>query len=198
MTLADVTDVSSIDRLSFDIPWSKSSYDYEITDSEHSHMVVLEYRKQDEMPFWQRWLGWEEPVTRHIVGYGGLWNVGGEAHISTIAVHPRGRGRGWGEILLAGMIQRSITLRASEVVLEVRVSNDRAQNLYRKYEFETERILDAYYRNNNEDAYEMHLHLESEATARFQRRYADLLTRRPFSNEYSTVPRPPVKRQGFF
>lgn len=44
--------------------------------------------------------------------YGGMWYIAGEAHISTIAVHPKGRGHGWGEILLAGMVRRGIVLEA--------------------------------------------------------------------------------------
>lgn len=57
-----------------------------------------------------------------VVGYGGLWSIVDEAHVSTIATHPQFRGHGWGEVLLAGMIKRALTLGAA-YILEVRVSN---------------------------------------------------------------------------
>jgi ribosomal-protein-alanine N-acetyltransferase len=44
---------------------------------------------------------------------------------------------------------------ASKVTLEVRVSNETAQTLYRKYGFETQGRRVRYYSDNNEDAYIM-------------------------------------------
>jgi ribosomal-protein-alanine N-acetyltransferase len=117
-----------------------------------------------------------------------------EAHISTIAVHPDYRGNGWGEILLAGMVQRSITLHAGFVVLEVRVSNTSAQNLYRKYEFQTATVKPKYYRNNNEDAYDMRLDLSRPGIKeRFAERFAALHATHPFEDYYSTI-LPPLKQ----
>ncbi len=189
MRADDLPQVTVIDHLAFDIPWSRRSYEYEIEESQNSYMVVLDSRQEKQLPFWRRWLpslnGHNKPDHR-VVGYGGLWHISGEAHISTIAVHPRARGRGWGEILLAGMVQRSIMLEAEEVVLEVRVSNIRAQNLYVKYEFRTTLIKEGYYRNNDEDAYEMHLDIRDTAiVARFEDRYAALLERYSFHDLYT-------------
>lgn len=186
MTTADLAQVMQIDRLSFDIPWAENSYRYEIDESDHSYMVVLEYTQEKPVTRWQRWLGLSQSVEEHIIGYGGMWNVIGEAHISTIAVHPRARGRGWGEILLAGMVQHSIRLAVEEVALEVRVSNQRAQSLYRKYEFETINVKARYYRNNNEDAYDMRLPIRDPAVqARFQHRYATLCAQHALSDQFS-------------
>ncbi|MBI5666860.1 MAG: ribosomal protein S18-alanine N-acetyltransferase [Chloroflexi bacterium] len=187
MTLADVSQVAAIDRLAFDLPWSERSYAYEVTESTYSYMVVLEAATESSTQGWRRWL---LPVNgrssgRRVVGYGGLWNIMSEAHISTIAVHPNYQGRGWGEILLAGMVRRSLALNAGYVALEVRVSNVRAQNLYRKYEFETTSVKPKYYRNNNEDAYDMRLALTAGARARFNDRYAALQVRHGFVDAYS-------------
>lgn len=195
MTLPDVSQVATIDRLAFDLPWSERSYAYEVTESTYSYMVVLEAVTEQNPQGWRRWLPSVNGRAsgQHIVGYGGLWNIMSEAHISTIATHPDYRGRGWGEILLAGMVRRSLVLKAGYVALEVRVSNARAQNLYRKYEFETSSIKPKYYRNNNEDAYDMRLALTAGAISRFYERYAVLQARHGFADTYSDH-EPPRRR----
>lgn len=197
MNVQDIPQVVAIDRLSFDLPWSERSYIYEINEANYSHMVVLEKNFEPERP--RGWLRWMPRLNgRHsgtrIVGYGGLWNIMAEAHISTIAVHPDFRGRGWGEVLLAGMVQRSITLQAGFVVLEVRVSNTSAQSLYRKYDFQTVTVKPKYYRNNNEDAYDMRLDLSRPGVKqRFAESFAALHTLHPFDDYYSTI-LPPLKQ----
>ncbi|MEZ4668973.1 MAG: ribosomal protein S18-alanine N-acetyltransferase [Anaerolineae bacterium] len=186
MSTQDISQVMEIDHQSFDIPWAENSYRYEIQESNHSFMVVLESHQERPASRWQRWFGIGGTVDHQIGGYGGMWNVIGEAHISTIAVHPRARGRGWGEILLAGMIRRSIMLEAEMVALEVRVSNYRAQNLYRKFGFETASIKAKYYRNNNEDAYDMRLRIGKEdVRKRFEERYAAILVSHMFNDCFS-------------
>jgi ribosomal-protein-alanine N-acetyltransferase len=93
--------------------------------------------------------------TGTVVGYGGCWLIAGEAHISTIAVHPDYRGKGLGELLLIGMLQRALNLGGEYSVLEVRVSNEPAQALYRKHEYVIVGRRTGYYRDNGEDAYLM-------------------------------------------
>ncbi len=78
--------------------------------------------------------------------------MAGEAHISTIAVHQKWRGRGLGEMVLVGLIDAAILRGAMEVTLEVRASNVVAQNLYRKYAFAQVGRRKAYYHDNREDA----------------------------------------------
>jgi ribosomal-protein-alanine N-acetyltransferase len=195
MTMDDLPQVVRIDNLAFDLPWSVRSYEYEIGESPNSYMVVLEAEREKPLRFWERWLpalNGNERLERRVVGYGGLWYISGEAHISTIAVHPRLRGRGWGEILLAGMVRRSIMLEASELGLEVRVSNTLAQSLYRKYEFRVAAVKPEYYRNNDEDAYDMRVHLDDRAMLRrFQARYDGLLVQHGFEDHYSASESPP-------
>lgn len=195
MMLDDLPQVLKIDQMAFDLPWSARSYEYEVGESPNSYMVVLEAEREKPLSFWQRWipsLNGNDMVERRVVGYGGLWFISGEAHISTIAVHPQLRGRGWGEILLAGMVRRSIMLDASELGLEVRVSNTRAQNLYQKYEFKVAAVKPEYYRNNDEDAYDMRVKLYDRGMlSRFETRYKGLLTRHAFQDWYSASESPP-------
>ncbi len=186
MTVADLPQVTEIDQLSFEIPWSEKSYRYEMNESHQSFMVVLEWSRERIATRWQRWLNIHPYVEHRVIGYGGMWFIAGEAHISTIAIHPKGRGRGWGEVLLAGMVRRGMVLDADEVALEVRVSNKRAQKLYEKYEFQTVDVKTRYYRNNNEDAYDMRLNVQDEATCnRFKERYDALFKRHHLIDDFS-------------
>lgn len=191
MTVADLPQVMEIDRLSFEIPWSEKSYRYEINESPQSFMVVLEWNRTQPATRLQRWLKIRPYADRRIVGYGGMWYIAGEAHVSTIAVHPKARGRGWGEILLAGMMRRGIALEADEVALEVRVSNRRAQKLYEKYAFKTVDVKKRYYRNNGEDAYDMRLDLQTpNACSSFEAQYAALFTQHQLVDIFSAYSPP--------
>jgi len=191
MTVADLVQVMEIDRLSFEIPWSEKSYRYEINESTQSFMVVLEWHRERAATRWQRLLNIRPYIEHRVVGYGGMWYIAGEAHISTIAVHPKGRGRGWGEILLAGMVRRGILLEADEVALEVRVSNRRAQRLYEKYAFQTVDVKQRYYRNNGEDAYDMRMDIHNSATcSQFEARYDALFARHQLVDAFSPYPPP--------
>jgi ribosomal-protein-alanine N-acetyltransferase len=192
MLMSDVPQVSMIDRLSFDLSWSARTYQVEISESDQSYMVVLETDKPLPIPVWRRWWG-QDTRPRHIIGFGGLWKVYDEAHISTIAVHPAYRGYGYGEILLAGMVGRGLALGANYNALEVRVSNLRAQNLYRKYEFQIKEVKPRYYRNNNEDAYDMRAYYHAPGFAgRFEARQSALHQRFPLTDSYTWSNRPYV------
>lgn len=183
MSLGDIPPVSAIDRQSFSMAWSARTYEYEISESSSSYMVVLE---ADGLPRRRRWWRfWQHEPDERIAGFGGLWKIEHEAHISTIAVHPDWRGKGWGEILLAGMMQRAIQLRSHYIGLEVRVSNTRAQNLYHKYAFQIVGVKEGYYHDNDEDAYAMELKYSASAIARFRQQYADLQQRQPFLDAYT-------------
>jgi [ribosomal protein S18]-alanine N-acetyltransferase len=196
MTPNDIAEVVHIDRCSFSTPWSARSYHYEIIESTHSHMVVLEHDSAAPPA-----RGWRrlfpafnaQPSSesqQRIIAYGGLWNIADEAHISTIATHPDWRGQGYGEIVLAGMIRKSIALRAGYVVLEVRVSNKTAQNLYKKYDFLTVAVKQRYYRDNGEDAYDMRLLLDAEERDVMESMYQDVRRERRFMDFYTDTARP--------
>ncbi len=197
MQLDDVPQVVAIDRLSFSTPWSAHSYSHEVTDATYSYMVVLDDCRQVPvrgMRGWWRRLGGEtDPIDieHRIIGYGGLWSVGEEAHISTIAVHPQQRGNRWGEALLLAMLLRSAHLGAGHVILEVRVSNQPAKNLYYKYDFAFNRRKPGYYRDNNEDAEELKVTLyDPLRVARFRRAHNDLMRRNDYTDLYTRNPRP--------
>lgn len=202
MKTLDIKQVSAIDHQSFDPPWPTDSYNFEINQSTVSHMVVLEdcaiTPSYDQPPkstgLWQQFTRWwqsePENSSSTIVGYGGLWKIADEAHISTIATHPDYRGRNYGQILLAGMYGKAINLAAEYIVLEVRVSNDVAQHLYRKYRFTEFDIKKNYYRSNNEDAYDMRVTFDDDVMSNYDNLYSALQNKQSFVDEYTAMPHP--------
>jgi len=87
-----------------------------------------------------------------IIGFAGMWALYDEAHVTTIGVEPSFRGRGLGELLLVAMFDEALRRGANWLTLEVRVSNEPAQGLYRKYGFAVQGTRKRYYSDNNEDA----------------------------------------------
>jgi [ribosomal protein S18]-alanine N-acetyltransferase len=157
MRWEDVPQVMTIERESFPLPWPERAYRYELTENQNSHYVVLR-RATDGDPggCWQSLRGlWQRQDLSPILGYGGFWMIAGEAHISTIAVSREWRGNGLGELLLWSMLKEARKMGAVEATLEVRVSNEAAQNLYEKYGFEKVGRRRRYYQDNGEDAWIM-------------------------------------------
>ncbi|MEO0560576.1 MAG: GNAT family N-acetyltransferase [Chloroflexota bacterium] len=187
----DIPAVVRIDSASFPMPWSTRTYEFEVGESDHTHMIVVE-RTQVPPPNgaferWWRGVSGIAPRQRTIVAYGGLWHFGGRTHISTIASHPKWRGQGFGELAFVAMLRRSIRLAARSVRLEVRVSNSRAQALYKKYGFAQTGLKRAYYHDNDEDAYDMVLDLNNAAATRFiETRYRDYLKQLRLRDTYTT------------
>ena len=62
------------------------------------------------------------------------------------------RGRGLGELMLIHLVDAAREMGARRLTLEVRVSNQVAQSLYRKYSFKEEGIRKRYYSDDGEDA----------------------------------------------
>ena len=105
--------------------------------------------------------------TTNLLGYSGFWLIGEEAHITTLAVHPNFQRQYIGERLLINNILEAKKVGARWLTLEVRVSNERAQNLYYKYGFKSISVRKSYYQDNDEDA--LVLWTENIETSRFNR-----------------------------
>ncbi len=102
-----------------------------------------------------------------------------EAHITTIAVDPIYRGRGIGELLLLGLIDRAKQIGARWLTLEVRMSNRVAQRLYQKYTFKEMGIRRRYYSDNGEDAQVMWTDpIDSERFREALRQHREVLARK--------------------
>ena len=99
-----------------------------------------------------------QPGQQYIVGFLGVWYMPDDAHIVSVGVRANYRGMGIGELLLIGAIEQAQRRRMHAVTLEVRVSNHIAQNLYKKYGFESVGVRKGYYSDNREDALIMTAH----------------------------------------
>ena len=96
----------------------------------------------------------EPPLSgkEYVAGFGGIWVLTDEAHLTNIAVRGSYQRRGIGELMLMGIIETALDLKVEFVTLEVRKSNYVAQNLYRHYGFHDIGVRRGYYIDNHEDA----------------------------------------------
>lgn len=165
----DVPDVSNVDHLCFSNPWPQSAYRRELRKPESNYYVVLRRADRDSLNGAQQseegrsrfgflplpWRSDSDDAKDPVVGFAGMWIMFDEAHITTIGVHPDERGKGLGELMLVQLFIEAASRGAEMLTLEVRVSNDSAQALYRKYGFERQGVRRRYYSDNGEDAYIM-------------------------------------------
>ena len=154
MRPSDIPAVQAIEREIFPSPWPRNAYASELTQNRQAHYFVL----RDGV---------------EIVGYGGLWKVANEAHVTTIGIRAQSQGQGLGTGLFAALIQRSYELGARWVTLEVRASNAHAIRLYERFGFRPIGRRRGYYTDNGEDAIVMwsdSLHAPS-----FKRCFIDIL-----------------------
>jgi len=159
MQVRDIDEVMVIEHLSFASPWTARAYQYELVHNSFSQFVVVRRNplaatdvEEPPKPRRRFLFSAPAPAPTPILGYAGLWLLVDEAHVSTIAVAPEWRGFGLGELLLVGLLERALVVGGEVATLEVRVSNEVAQNLYRKYLFQTVGRRRGYYRDNQEDA----------------------------------------------
>jgi len=96
-----------------------------------------------------------------VVGYIALLDYGRDVKIISFAVKREFRGRGIGSKLLKTAIDRCKQRGRDRILLEVRVSNEVAQRLYKKNGFEIIDVIPNYY-NDGEDAYLMVLNLREQ------------------------------------
>ena len=133
MTENDVDAVAEIERATFPTPWSRDSFLQEITRNVAARYLVAEKNGV-------------------VIGYAGAWVILDESHITNIAITERERGFGCGRQLTEALMQYLSNLGAAYATLEVRRSNERAQNLYKSLGFIGLGWRKRYYEDNGEDA----------------------------------------------
>ncbi|MEU6662194.1 ribosomal protein S18-alanine N-acetyltransferase [Streptomyces sp. NPDC046821] len=92
-----------------------------------------------------------------LVGYAGLASSGDLADVQTIAVARDQWGSGLGARLLTDLLRHATAFECTQVMLEVRVDNTRAQKLYERFGFEPIGFRRGYYQPGNVDALVMRL-----------------------------------------
>lgn len=133
MCLDDLDDVMEIELKCFATPWSRRSFEEELTKNNRAIYVAA-------------------AIGDKVVGYGGLWKIYEEGHITNIAVHPTYRRMKVGSAIINALNAIAKTVNIECMTLEVRESNIAAQNLYRKFGFKVCGRRRHYYQDNGEDA----------------------------------------------
>jgi ribosomal-protein-alanine N-acetyltransferase len=133
MVHEDLSQVSDIERRSYDFPWSHGVF----RDCLLAGYTCIVLERADI-----------------VAGYGILSVAAGEAHVLNLCVDPEYRRLGYGDRLLDEMLRRAKAASVKEVFLEVRPSNVNALSLYRKKGFRQIAHRRAYYqaRYGREDA----------------------------------------------
>jgi len=134
MRASDIETVAKLQRESFSRieVWSPQSYVTELANPNAAYLVAVYEDK--------------------IVGFGGIWVVMDEVHITILGVALAYRGNRIGDLLLSELLIESWRMGATRATLEVRETNDPAQKLYARYGFIHVAIRKAYYSDNGENA----------------------------------------------
>lgn len=141
MTPEDVEAVHAIEQATFPTPWTLESFHYEMRENQYAYYILAE----DDFG--------------EIVGFCGMWLVIDSAQITNVAVVTKVRGQGIGEGLMQEAMKVAKLHNIDIMSLEVRISNEIAQNLYRKLGFKDGGIRKKYYQDNQEDALVMWVNL---------------------------------------
>lgn len=138
----DLDEIILIENEIYKDRWNKSAYLNDL-ENELAYNYVLE-------------------IDGIIVGYYGFWILFDNIDITKVSIRKEFQGMGLSNILLDDFFNRIKNLDILTVTLEVRVSNEKAINLYKKYGFKIISKRDKYY-PDKEDAYIMQLEVNDYA-----------------------------------
>ncbi len=130
-----VDGIYQIEKECFSEPWSKASLEKDIKTNKFAIYIVA-----------------VDNETNGIIGYGGMWHIVNEGHITNIAVSPKYRRQGIGEKIIEKLIQVCEKKQMIGMTLEVKRGNQSAISLYRKKGFKISGIRPEYYSDTREDA----------------------------------------------
>ncbi len=140
----DIAPVLELERALFpEDAWSAGMFWSELADTRHPRAT--------------RWYTVAEDAAGAVVGYAGLMAVAGSGDVQTIAVAESRWGTGLGARLLSVLVRQAVAAGCTELLLEVRVDNPRAQRLYERFGFRRIGIRRNYYQPSGVDALVMRL-----------------------------------------
>ncbi len=139
MTEDDVAAVARIEKMSFSLPWSETSF-------------LSETHKPRALPR-------VAVIDDTIVGYICSDYVGYECHILNLAVHPDYRKKGIATSLVEYILEQLRLKACRFLYLEVRASNYAAKKLYQSFDFKIVGTRKNYYVGPVEDAVIMMLEI---------------------------------------
>lgn len=132
MERADVARVHEIECASFRSPWSKLALLGELRNDVARYLVM----EADGV----------------ICGYGGMWVLFEEAHMTNVAIMTGYRQSGRGRRLMLAMMRHAAENGATKMTLEVREGNAVARHLYATLGFEQNGFRPGYYSDTGEGA----------------------------------------------
>ncbi len=147
----DLADVIAIEKTIYQFPWTERNFSDSIDVGYIAETLFLQSNK--------------EQSASGIIGYFVLMIAVEEAHLLNLSVASPQQNQGYGRRLLWQASECARLGGAESMILEVRRSNLRAQEIYRRYGFEQIGVRKAYYpnsdtdRNTREDALVMRLKL---------------------------------------
>jgi ribosomal-protein-alanine N-acetyltransferase len=134
-----VRDAHRIDAKVYAKPWSLAMWRQELSLSDTRVYLVAE-------------------IDGKAVGHAGMMRVLDEGHVTTVAVDPDFQGHGVASRLLVALSRHAVAAGVRAMTLEVRVSNQRAIALYRRFGYGPAGIRKNYYADENEDGLIMWAH----------------------------------------
>ena len=143
----DINSILEIENLCFVDPWKKEDLLYEMHSNPYSNFWVIELSNAS--------LG-----LKQVVGFCDFWITFDSATICQIAVHPELQRMHIGSELMDDVIKEFYAKRVRTATLEVRKSNEKAINFYKKYGFTISHVKEGYY-INGEDALYMILEVQN-------------------------------------
>ena len=114
MRARDLRSVLRIEGQVFDEPWSKRLFEEEL-----AQRTSRAYRAA--------WVG------NQLVGYAGQMSIDDEAHVNNVGVDPLWQGRRLGTVLMCDLVRTALARGSAHLTLEVRVGNEPAIALYRRF-----------------------------------------------------------------
>jgi len=136
MRTRDLRDVLVIEEAVFPQPWTH-------------RLFVEELSQRTSRAYRAAW------VDQTVVGFAGLMFIDDEAHVNNVAVHPDWQGRALGTAILLDLVRVALERGARHLTLEVRVGNEPALALYRRFGMAPVGIRPNYYPETGDDAFVM-------------------------------------------
>lgn len=131
----DIDSIYEIGTLCFPDAWRRDTVAHDM-EGDHSEYFVAEMEGK-------------------VAGYGCFWFVVDEGQLVNIGVRPEYRRKGLAEAILERGLEECGDRNMKTIFLEVRVSNTKAQALYKKYNFRTLGVRKGVYDLPREDGYIM-------------------------------------------
>ncbi len=140
MTEADVAAIEALERACFSEPWSEKSLRESLANPRYRILTAK--------------------AEGRLIGYVSTFLVADEMNIANVAVDSEFRRLGVGKRLMDSAVILAKQNRMTTIYLEVRKSNEAAQELYRKVGFERGGVRKNFYDHPKEDGLIMRMDLE--------------------------------------